>query len=39
MKKVLDWKKKRFGKDLTLREMEERVVEFVFFLHASIEGL
>jgi hypothetical protein len=26
------------GEDLTLREMEEKVVELVRFLHVSIEG-
>jgi len=29
----------RIGEDLTLREMEEKVVEFACFLHVSIEGL
>jgi hypothetical protein len=27
------------GEDLTLREMEEKVVELARFLHVSIEGL
>jgi hypothetical protein len=39
MKKVLDWKKKRFGDDLTRREMEEIVVELVHFLHVSSQRL
>jgi hypothetical protein len=29
----------RIGEDLTLREMEEKVVELACFLHVSIEGL
>jgi hypothetical protein len=36
--KGIGLKKKRFGEDLTLREMDEKVVELVRFLHVSIEG-
>jgi hypothetical protein len=39
MKKLLDWNKKRFEEDLTLREMEKKVVELVHFFHVSTEGL